>query len=65
LESITNKFKDIKLINDGPQAAPSKWLESCILGYDKVVYGTIIVEPMGLSRIREKCMKFDEWISKI
>ncbi|MDM1501906.1 DUF4276 family protein [Myroides marinus] len=65
LEGIINEFEDIELINDSPQTAPSKRLESCIIGYDKIVYGNIIAETIGLARIREKCVKFNEWIEKL
>ncbi|WP_350310891.1 DUF4276 family protein [Myroides odoratimimus] len=41
-------------MNDSPLTAPSKRLESCIYGYDKIVYGTIIAEAIGLHK-KEMC----------
>ncbi|MEK6512413.1 DUF4276 family protein [Myroides odoratimimus] len=65
LERVVNTFDDVELINDSPLTAPSKRLEICVSGYDKIVYGTIIAEAIGLHKIREKCVKFNEWITKL
>lgn len=54
-----------ELINDNPQTAPSKRLEQHISGYNKVVYGNIIAESLGLELIRSKCPRFNTWILKL
>lgn len=54
-----------ELINNNPETAPSKRLEQHILGYNKVVYGNIIAESVGLALIRSKCPRFNEWVLKL
>ena len=71
-----NKFRDFnelaqtiedhpnpELINDGKTTAPSKRLERLIIGYNKPVYGAILADAIGLSRIRSKCPRFNSWLS--
>jgi hypothetical protein len=58
-------------INDGPTTAPSKRLERIIKGYkseienNKVFYGTLMSQVIGLERICEKCPRFNQWIHKL
>jgi hypothetical protein len=54
-----------EMINNSPETAPSKRLEKIIRGYNKVVYGNIIVETIGLQNIINKCPRFNAWITKI
>jgi hypothetical protein len=54
-----------ELINDGRTTAPSKRLERLIIGYNKPVYGSILAEAIGLSRIRGKCPRFNSWITSL
>ncbi len=63
-ETITN-FGNPEDINNSPQTAPSKRLDRIIKGYDKVVYGSLLAEEIGLDTIREKCIGFNDWICKI
>lgn len=49
-------------INNSPQTAPSKRLLDAIPEYNKVVYGSILAEDIGLNIIRSKCPLFDEWV---
>ncbi|MGL6178167.1 MAG: DUF4276 family protein [Tannerellaceae bacterium] len=51
-------------INGGRDTAPSKRLAK-FFNYDKVADGEIILEMIGLERIRERCPRFDQWITKI
>ena len=52
-------------INDSPQTAPSKRLETLIPSYNKVLQGPRIAERIGLQVIRKKCPRFDCWISSL
>jgi len=54
-----------EMINDSEETAPSKRLKRIIKGYDKVVYGNIMVESIGLTNIRSKSPRFNEWLNKI
>lgn len=53
-------------INDNPQAAPSKRLQSlCNNKYRKVAMGKIIAEAISIQTIREQCPHFNEWLIKL
>lgn len=58
-------------INDGTETAPSKRLEKIIKGYksnqfnNKVFYGSLITQVIGLEKIREKCPRFNLWIESL
>ena len=64
-------------INDGPNTSPSKRLSRFIPSYDpkererftgikgKSVYGPLVTERAGLSRLRELCPRFDAWVAKL
>jgi hypothetical protein len=54
-----------EMINDSPQTAPSKRLKKIIAGYNKIVYGNILAETIGLRNIINKCPRFGAWIHKI
>ncbi len=65
LENTINSYLNPELINDGATTAPSKRLERLILGYNKIVYGAVLDEEIGLERIRAKAVRFNEWIAKL
>lgn len=66
LTSIFENYPNPEDINDSRNTSPSHRLaEKIILGWDKIVYGNIIAEVMGLEAIRAKCPRFDEWIIKL
>jgi hypothetical protein len=52
-----------ELINDTPGNAPSFRLKRLIAGYNKIVYGAILANEIGLLRIREKSPRFNAWIT--
>ena len=47
------------------QTSPSHRLERIVRGYDKVVYGNYLAESIGLSKIRERCPRFNQWIESL
>lgn len=65
----TLKIVNPEEINDSPHTSPSKRLEKIIKGYKsetdslKVFYGSLLAQEIGLQKIREKCNRFDRWIS--
>jgi hypothetical protein len=65
LQSTFDRFTNPEMINNTPDNAPSKRLQRIIKGYSKVVYGNILAEAIGLSRIRTKCFRFNAWINSI
>jgi hypothetical protein len=56
-------------INDKPQTAPSKRIQSAFPGYIKgrseAAHGPRIAEKLNLAAVREKCSRFDAWLTKL
>jgi len=52
-------------INNSPETAPSKRLESIIPNYAKMKNGAILAKDMGIDVIMQECKHFAEWIEKI
>lgn len=65
LHSIRAEFPTPEDIDDGPNTAPSKRIKQLVPGYRKRLYGPIIAEETGLTRIREECPRFDVWVSRL
>lgn len=71
LQKTINDNPNPETINDGNETAPSKRLEKIIDGYRsdkeslKVVYGSLLAQEIGLTKIRAKCPRFNEWITKL
>ena len=54
-----------EMINNSPETSPSHRLLRIIKGYNKIVYGNIIAETIGVETIRAKCTRFNEWLTQI
>lgn len=52
-------------INDGPTTAPSKRLLSFVPGYSKTLHGPLVIEAVGLPKIRAACPRFNAWITTL
>ena len=65
LRGIRAEFSTPEDIDDGPETAPSKRIIDLLPGYRKRLYGPILAEEAGLTRIREECPRFDSWISRL
>ncbi len=65
LEQTLQEFDNPEMINNSKETSPSHRLERIIKGYNKVVYGDILADAIGLHRIRNKCPRFNNWISKL
>lgn len=70
LETINNNSNP-EMINNGNETAPSKRLSKIIKGYYsenenlKVLYGSTLAHDIGLPKIRSKCIRFNDWITKL
>lgn len=71
---IIGRDELIKTINDNPnpetinnhkETSPSHRLERIICGYNKIVYGDVLSEAIGLPILRQKNPRFDSWITKL
>ncbi|MBG0779386.1 MAG: DUF4276 family protein [Desulfotignum balticum] len=66
LREINNRFPNPECINDNPETAPSKRLESIFRGfYSKTEHGPIIAEEIGLPAIRQACPRFHQWLTRL
>lgn len=64
-EKIFEEYPNPEKINDRPESTPSRRLLNHLKDYDKVVMGPILAQETGLTRIREKCPRFNRWINSI
>jgi hypothetical protein len=65
LKSTFSNFSNPEMINNNRQTSPSHRLQRIILGYDKIVYGNILAEAIGLEKIRTKSPRFNNWINSL
>ncbi|WP_269241865.1 DUF4276 family protein [Flavobacterium limnophilum] len=64
VETIDNN-QNPELINDSNITAPSKRLTRIIKDYSKVTHGSLIAQDIGINKIRNKCPRFNKWISTL
>ncbi len=65
LQIIRASFPTPEDINDHEDTAPSKRLGELFPGYNKPFYGELIVERIGIERIRSECTHFSAWLTKL
>lgn len=65
LRNIFVQYSNPELINDNKETSPSNRLKRIIRGYNKLIHCIILAESIGLSRIREKADRFNNWINKL
>lgn len=65
LINTIERYPNPELINDTPNNAPSYRLLRLIKGYNKIVYGAILAEQIGLVKIRAKSPRFNQWITAL
>ncbi len=67
-EELKRTFKDFEnpeMINDTRETSPSQRLMRIVSGYNKIVYGNILADAIGLENIRKKSTRFNKWLQKI
>lgn len=52
-------------INDSAETAPSKRLLHFIPGYKKTLHGPLVMEALGLSKLRAACPRFNAWVTSL
>lgn len=65
LEKIFQDYENPEMINNGRETSPSHRLMRIIRGYNKIVYGDILANTIGLHRMRNKSPRFNQWIQKL
>ncbi len=65
LKRTFEDFENPEMINDTRETSPSHRLNRIVKGYNKIVYGNILAEAIGLEKIRKKSNRFNQWLQKI
>ena len=65
LREINAQFESPEMINDNVETAPSKRLKRLFPSYNKVLYGTLVSQRIGLPIVRQKCPHFSDWLAKL
>jgi len=65
LKDTFNSFSNPEMINNNKETAPSKRLGRIIEGYNKIIFGNILAESIGLENIRAKSPRFNNWITQL
>ena len=65
LWTIRQAFSTPEDINDDPNGAPSKRIESAISGYRKRLHGPMVARQVGMEKIRTECPRFNAWLTRL
>lgn len=65
LKSIRSMFGTPEDINDHPDTAPSKRIQTLIPRYRKTLHGPLLALEIGLDAIRRECPRFDAWLGQL
>lgn len=65
LKLIRSEFGTPEDINEHPEAAPSKRIETLIPHYRKTLHGLLLALEIGLETIRSECPRFDDWLGRL
>lgn len=65
LEKVLRSFSCPEEINDNYDTCPSRRIKKHIADYVKTVDGITTAQKIGLSKMREECPHFNEWITKL
>ena len=64
-QAIRDGFASPEEINDSPDTAPSKRIESLLPAYQKPIAGVQAAQGIGLNAIRAECPHFREWLGRL
>ena len=64
-QEIRDKFGCPEEIDDSPQTAPSKRIESLVPGYQKPFLGILAALAIDLGKIRLACPHFHSWLKRL
>jgi hypothetical protein len=65
LSKVFENYDNPEMINNTKETSPSHRLDRIILGYNKIVYGNILAEAIGLENIKNKSPRFNRWINNL
>jgi Domain of unknown function (DUF4276) len=66
-QEIRDKYETPEDINDSPHTAPSKQILAIVPAYQdmKTSEGILIAEDIGLTKLREECTHFNNWLTQL
>ena len=64
-QGIRDQFASPEEIDDSPETAPSKRVESLVAGYQKPFLGILAALEIGLDAMRRECPHFAMWLSRL
>lgn len=64
-QCIRDQFASPEEIDDSPETAPSKRVESLVAGYQKPFLGILAALEIGLDAMRRECPHFAMWLSRL
>jgi hypothetical protein len=65
LRAVGSQFADPEQIDEGHDIAPSKRLARLLPQYRKRLHGPLVVERIGLAKVRSECPHFDGWLREL
>lgn len=65
LKSTIENYDNPEMINNNRETSPSNRLKRIIPGFRKKLHADILVNAIGIDRIRKKCPRFDNWLDQI
>lgn len=64
-QAIVDAAGEPEAINDAPDSAPSKRIETLAPGYSKPFQGATAARAIGLDKIRAACPHFNSWLTRL
>jgi hypothetical protein len=65
LQEILEAAGSAEEINDSAITAPSKRILGLAPGYRKAISGPIILQRIGITQVRQRCLHFNQWLTNL
>lgn len=65
LRELVSGYASPELINEGAETAPSKRIARLLPEYDKVAAASEVVQKVGVTKLKERCPHFREWVERL
>ena len=65
LQAERNRFASAEDVNDGQTTNPARRILRHFPAYKKTVFGPVIVNAIGLAKLRAECAHFNEWLGRL
>ena len=62
---VREEFPTPEDINNDPETAPSKRVINIHPSYRKVIEGTLAARAVGIQRMRQECLHFNQWLAQL